>query len=78
MGLSQEALQRMREVIGEDDLVLADILQSFVDEVDQLVDGLVASVAQANAVNARIAAHTLKASCRDLGDHVTAELCASI
>lgn len=78
MGLSGEALLRLRSAIGDDDLVLADILQSFVDEVDKLVNDLVSSVINADNAKAHRVAHTLKASCRDLGDHETAGLCADI
>jgi signal transduction histidine kinase/DNA-binding response OmpR family regulator len=77
-GLSESALRRMRDLIGDDDMVLAGLLQSFVEEVDRLVDELVAAVADADGVAARGAAHTLKTSCRDLGDDETADLCASL
>jgi HPt (histidine-containing phosphotransfer) domain-containing protein len=78
MGLTAEALQRIRDAVGDDDEVLADILQSFVDEVDGLLDRLSAAADLGDAGSLRRIAHTLKSSCRDLGDHVAADLCASL
>lgn len=76
MGLSMEAMQRMRDAIGDDDLVLADILQSFVDEVDGLLATLESAACEGNVKSMRQSAHTLKSSCRDLGAEDLADLCA--
>lgn len=78
MGLTAEALRRIREAVGDDDAVVADILQSFVDEVDVLLDGLSAAAAAGDAATLRRIAHTLKSSCRDLGDESAADLCAML
>lgn len=78
MGLTAEALLRIRDAVGDDDEIVADILQSFVDEVDGLLEKLSAAAATGDAGTLRRIAHTLKSSCRDLGDHVAAELCAAL
>jgi HPt (histidine-containing phosphotransfer) domain-containing protein len=78
MGLTAEALQRIREAVGDDDVVVADILQSFVDEVDALLNKLFAAAEGQDAATLRRIAHTLKSSCRDLGDHITGALCADL
>lgn len=78
MGLTAEALRRIRDAVGDDDEIVADILQSFVDEVDGLLDRLSAAAEASDARTLRMIAHTLKSSCRDLGDHVAADLCASL
>ena len=78
MGITADALQRIRDAVGDDDEIVADILQSFVDEVDGLLDRLAAAAETGDAVTLRRIAHTLKSSCRDLGDHVAADLCAAL
>ncbi|MBC2834036.1 Hpt domain-containing protein [Paragemmobacter straminiformis] len=78
MGLTREAIQRMRDAVGDDDLVIADILQSFVDEVGSLSDQLTTAAAAMDVKALHRIAHTLKSSCRDLGDGVTGDLCAKL
>lgn len=78
MGLTREAIQRMRDAVGDDDLVMADILQSFVDEVDGLLDQLTQAAASNDLKTLYRIAHTLKSSCRDLGDEAAADLCAKL
>jgi HPt (histidine-containing phosphotransfer) domain-containing protein len=78
MGLTAQALQRIRDAVGDDDEIVADILQSFIDEVDALLDKLSSAAETGDAGTLRRIAHTLKSSCRDLGDQVAADLCASL
>ena len=78
MGLTAEALKRLRDAVGDDDLIVADILQSFVDEVDSLIDKLSTAAQTNDSVTLRRVAHTLKSSCRDLGDYQTGALCADL
>lgn len=78
MGLTAEALKRLRDAVGDDDLIVADILQSFVDEVDSLLDKLSSAAQTSNLVTLKRVAHTLKSSCRDLGDHQTGAMCADL
>ncbi len=78
MGLTIEAIQRMRDAVGDDDHVIADILQSFVDEVDSLLNQLVDAVATNDLKKLGRVAHTLKSCCRDLGDQAAGDLCAKL
>jgi len=78
MGLTLEAIERIRDAVGDDDLVIADILQSFVDEVDGLASQLTDAVATDDLKAMHRIAHTLKSACRDLGDEATADLCAKL
>ena len=78
MGLTSEALKRIRDAVGDDDLVIADILQSFVDEVDGLLDKLSSAAATNDMKTLGRIAHTLKSSCRDLGDQAAGDLCAKL
>jgi HPt (histidine-containing phosphotransfer) domain-containing protein len=78
MGLTAEALGRLRDAVGDDDLIVADILQSFVDEVDSLLDKLSAAAQTDDRATLRRVAHTLKSSCRELGDHRTGAMCADL
>lgn len=78
MGLTHEAIQRIRDAVGDDDLVMADILQSFVDEVDGLLGQLTDAAASDDLKTLYRIAHTLKSSCRDLGDQEAGDLCAKL
>lgn len=78
MGLTHEAIQRIRDAVGDDDHTIADILQSFVDEVDGLLGHLTAAAASDDLKTLYRIAHTLKSSCRDLGDEATGDLCAKL
>ncbi len=78
MGLTAEALKRLRDAVGDDDLIVADILQSFVDEVDSLLVKLSTAAETLDPATLKRVAHTLKSSCRDLGDHRTGAMCADL
>jgi HPt (histidine-containing phosphotransfer) domain-containing protein len=43
VSISLQALERMREVIGGDKDVLAEILQSFIDEAEPLAEAVLAA-----------------------------------
>ena len=78
MGLTRAAIHRIREAVGDDDLVIADILQSFVDEVDGLLGQLTVAAASGDMTSLHRISHTLKSSCRDLGDDAAADMCARL
>lgn len=78
MTLAPEALARLREAIGDDDEVLADILQSFVDEAGPLAEALLTAARDGDLAVIGRAAHTLKSSARDLGDAPLADVCADL
>lgn len=78
MGLTAEPLKRLRDAVGDDDVIVCDILQSFVDEVDGLIDRLAEAAQAGDPAILRRVAHTLKSSCRDLGDQQAGGLCADL
>ena len=78
MRFSEKALSRMREAIGGDESVLADILQSFVEEADTLAIQLQHTPASLTPGAVARIAHTIKSSARDFGDDELAGLCATL
>jgi histidine phosphotransfer protein HptB len=78
LSISLQALARMREVIGGDKDVLAEILQSFIDEAEPLAESVLAAARDGRLDILGRAAHTIKSSARDFGDTELAALCADI
>jgi histidine phosphotransfer protein HptB len=78
MRISLQALARMRELIGGDKDVLADILQSLIDEADPLAESVLAAARDGKFNTLRRAAHAIKSSARDFGDSELAALCADV
>jgi histidine phosphotransfer protein HptB len=65
--LDLKALQRMFEMIGGDAEVMAELVQSFLDETPVLIDQMHAATASKNQAALGRAAHTLKSTARDFG-----------
>jgi HPt (histidine-containing phosphotransfer) domain-containing protein len=78
MSISRQALERMKEVIGGDKEVLAEILQSFIDEAAPLAESILSAARDGRLDTLGRAAHTIKSSARDFGDTELAALCADI
>jgi histidine phosphotransfer protein HptB len=78
MRYSEKALNRMKEAIGGDEVVLSDILQSFVDEAEILVAKLRAGPESLGPGHVSRIVHTIKSSARDFGDDELAGLCAAV
>jgi HPt (histidine-containing phosphotransfer) domain-containing protein len=78
MSISRQALERMKEVIGGDKDVLAEILQSFIDEAEPLAKSILSAARDGRLDTLGRAAHTIKSSARDFGDTRLAALCADI
>lgn len=76
MSITLHALERMKELIGGDKHVLAEILQSFVDEAAPLAETVLISAKEGKLDTLGRAAHTIKSSARDFGDTELATLCA--
>jgi histidine phosphotransfer protein HptB len=75
---ASEALARMRAAVGDDDEIIADILQSFVDEADGLVADLSTAALASDFRKVGMVAHTIKTSALDLGHSSLAKLCAAL
>ncbi|MFZ5671815.1 MAG: Hpt domain-containing protein [Pseudomonadota bacterium] len=78
MSISPQALQHMKDLIGGDETVLAEILQSFIDEAEPLAEAALAAARDGRLDLLGRAAHTIKSSAREFGDAQLAELCAAI
>lgn len=78
MSISPQALERMKDLIGGDVTVLAEILQSFIDEAEPLAAAVLSAARDGRLDTLGRAAHTIKSSARDFGDAELAELCAAI
>jgi HPt (histidine-containing phosphotransfer) domain-containing protein len=68
----------MKAALGGDLDVLSDILQSFADEADALVESLRKAADQEQWPTMARVAHTIKGSARDFGDEELASLCAAV
>ncbi|MFN4143937.1 MAG: Hpt domain-containing protein [Aestuariivirga sp.] len=78
MRYSTPAMDRMKEAIGGDAAVLADILQSFVEEADTLAATLHREMERQSMEGVGRTVHTIKSSARDFGDDELAQLCAGV
>ncbi len=78
MSISPQAIERMMELIGGDKTVLAEILQSFIDEAEPLAAAVLAAARDGRLDTLGRAAHTIKSSAREFGDAELAALCAAI
>jgi histidine phosphotransfer protein HptB len=76
--LDKNALQRMFEMIGSDDQVMAELVQSFLDETPLLVDKMLSSSQICDHTALGLAAHTLKSTARDFGAEPLANLCQAL
>lgn len=74
----EAALERMKTTIGGDPQVLAEIIKSFIDEVETMLPAFDRAAAASDTQTIARIAHTIKASARDFGDLTLAELCASL
>jgi HPt (histidine-containing phosphotransfer) domain-containing protein len=68
----------MKEVIGGDKDLLAEILQSFIDEAEPLAQSVLAAAQEGRLDMLGRAAPTINASARDFGDSALAALCADV
>lgn len=65
----------MFEMIGNDAEVMAELVQSFLDETPLLVEKMNAASSAQNQMDLGRAAHTLKSTARDFGAEDVASLC---
>lgn len=73
--LDRAALANLRDVVGGDDSVLADLVSTFHEEAPLLLGRLHEGVAGRNAGAIRLNAHCLKGNAADFGALALAELC---
>ncbi|MCB0162669.1 MAG: response regulator [Anaerolineae bacterium] len=65
--LDQAALDQLRDLVGGDEAVLTELIDSFLTETPSLLDRLRQALTAGDAAELRIAAHTLKSTTRDFG-----------
>lgn len=73
--LDQAALDNLRDVVGGDDGVLADLIHTFLEDAPGLLAQLHQAVSSGDAANVRLHAHSLKSNGADFGAAAFAELC---
>jgi HPt (histidine-containing phosphotransfer) domain-containing protein len=77
--IDMNVLQAFREMVGSDaDSVLAEMIDCYLEDAPKLMDAIASAIAQADAMQLRQAAHTLKSSSLTLGATTLANFCRKI
>jgi histidine phosphotransfer protein HptB len=72
------ALQKMFEMIGSDHEVMAELVESYLEETPQLLERMHVAINLSDAAALGMAAHTLKGTARDFGADRLANLCLAL
>jgi hypothetical protein len=78
MALTPEALRKMYELIGNDSVMLVEIINSFLEETPIFVGKLCEAVRSQNLEAAGMAAHALTSTSRDMGAVVFSDMCRDV
>jgi signal transduction histidine kinase/DNA-binding response OmpR family regulator len=76
--LDPAALDRLRKTVGGDAAVLAELIDSFLEDAPQLLTTLRQASEQGDAAGMRLAAHTLKSNAADFGAMRFSNLCKEL
>jgi CheY-like chemotaxis protein len=77
--LDAKVLQSFRNMVGANvDLVLAEMIDCYLDDAPKLLNAIATSVAQNDAISLRRASHTLKSSSVTLGATTLAKFCQDL
>jgi HPt (histidine-containing phosphotransfer) domain-containing protein len=76
--LDAALLERLRRTVGGDAAVVAELIDSFLDDAPQLLAALQQAVDQHDAPEVRRLAHSLKSNGADFGATTFAELCKQL
>ena len=77
--LDAKVLQSFRNMVGANvDLVLAEMIDCYLDDAPKLLNAIATSVAQNDAISLRRASHTLKSSSVTLGATTLAKFCQEL
>jgi len=76
--LDPAALETLLELVGGEKALVAELIDSFLEEAPPLFTQLRQSVEQGDAAALRMAAHTIKSSSNDFGATTLAELCREL
>jgi histidine phosphotransfer protein HptB len=78
MALAPEPLRKMFRLIGDDRAMLAEIIESFLQETPALVEKLRAAVLTKNMESAGMTAHSLKSTAHDMGAIAFSSMCRDV
>ncbi|HEX6799737.1 MAG TPA: response regulator [Ktedonobacterales bacterium] len=76
--LDSVALERLRETVGGDAAVLAELIDSFLEDAPRLLADLRRSLDAGDASGVRLAAHSLKSNGAEFGAQAFAETCKQL
>jgi HPt (histidine-containing phosphotransfer) domain-containing protein len=76
--LDQAALERLRETVGDDSAVLAELIDSFLEDAPRLLADLRRALDTGDAAGVRLAAHSLKSNGAEFGAQAFSELCKQL
>jgi CheY-like chemotaxis protein len=76
--LDPDWLARLRRTVGDDPVVLAELIDTFLAEAPHLLANLRRSLEQGDASGLRLAAHSLKANGTEFGARAFAEVCKQL
>jgi signal transduction histidine kinase/DNA-binding response OmpR family regulator/HPt (histidine-containing phosphotransfer) domain-containing protein len=76
--LDSAALERLRQTVGDDAAVLAELIDSFLEDAPRLLADLRRALAGGDVAGVRLAAHSLKSNGAEFGAQAFSELCKQI
>jgi PAS domain S-box-containing protein len=76
--LDPVALERLREMVGGDPQILAELIDTFLEDGPRLLADMCQSVEKGDAAGLRLAAHGLKSNSADFGAMALSELCREL
>jgi signal transduction histidine kinase/DNA-binding response OmpR family regulator/HPt (histidine-containing phosphotransfer) domain-containing protein len=76
--LDSAALERLRETVGGDAAVLAELIDSFLEDAPRLLADLRRSLDAGDAAGVRLAAHSLKSNGAEFGAHAFSDTCKQL
>jgi response regulator RpfG family c-di-GMP phosphodiesterase len=76
--LDSVALERLRKTVGGDAVVLAELIDSFLEDAPQLMTTLRQASEKGDATGLRLAAHSLKSNAADFGAMRLSNLCKEL
>jgi CheY-like chemotaxis protein/HPt (histidine-containing phosphotransfer) domain-containing protein len=68
----------LKDVFGDDEATFREILQSFLEPSQAIIEALVTAREKRTAVDVKDAAHKLKSSARSIGAHSLADICTTL
>ncbi len=78
-GIDAKVLQSFREMINENtDAIVAEMIDCYLEDAPKLVNRIAVAIAQGDAKQLRLAAHTLKSSSLTLGATTLSNLCKEL